>query len=122
MGCGPLLDIERQLILGHDAGLFAAQPLGPPTGHLMQMIDVRPRISDIRARVLPGAYNGAIRSSELFGHTEDWIRIAVGPATEVEDGAFDRTIVRLERTLLPIAVVSLVMEPGKEPGGCLFEP
>src|SRR5579863_4886532 len=114
MGCGlhAFSHPRAQDGLTHHAGIDALEPVIPPAQHLLQETDRRTRKRKMRISVRPRPDETFARSGQSLKQAGNCILIAVGPAADRIDRALDRSVILAYRSMFPISVASLMLQPG----------
>lgn len=102
-------DAVERLI--HDAGVLAGEPMPPPAQRFLQIADQRSGRATAGIGMRPRSDNAELRPRQMFEQARHEVRIAVFPAADGHDGAFDRRKILADRALPPVVVTALMREP-----------
>src|SRR5262249_55773321 len=98
----------------HHAGIDALEPIIPPPQHLLQEADLRAGTRKMRIPVGPRPDETLARYAQPPEQAWNCIRVGIGPAADGVHGALDRSVILADRSVLPIRVTSLVLQPKLE--------
>src|SRR5258707_6228988 len=101
----------------HHAGIDALEPIIPPTQHLLQEADLRARKRKMRIPVCPRPDETLARYAKSLKKARNCVLIGIGPAADGVHRALDRRVILAYRSMLPIRVTSLVLQPKFENSG-----
>src|SRR3984957_21118308 len=83
----------------------------PPTQHVLEEPDLRARKRKMRISVCPRPDETLARHLQSLEQTRNCILVAIGPTTDGINRALDRRVVLAYRSVLPIRIASLVLQP-----------
>src|SRR5262245_40269083 len=97
--------------LVHDASIDALQPIIPPPKHLLQETDLRGGKCKRRITVRPRPDETLARYRQPLKKAWNCILIGIGPAADGVHRALDRLVILAYRSMLPISITPLVLQP-----------
>ena len=106
-----LLHPHAHARLGHDAGVFAFQPVIPPAQALLHKANLRAGHGAHRVLVRPWANQRLAWCAQRSQQAQHRIAVAVGPAAHQIHRALDGGRVFADRAVLPVFVAPLVRQP-----------
>src|SRR5262245_11240300 len=95
----------------HHAGIDALEPIIPPPPHLLQEADLRAGKRKMRITMRPRPDETFARHRQSLEQAWNCILIGIGPAADGVYGALDRLVILAHRSMLPISITSLVLQP-----------
>src|SRR6266568_7113832 len=98
----------------HHASIDTLQPIVPPTQHFLQEADLRAGTCKMRIPMCPRPDETLARHRQSLEKAWNCILIAIGPATDGVHRALDRLVILAYRSMLPIGITSLVLQPKLE--------
>src|SRR6266545_7794873 len=102
---------RAQYGLLHDPVIDALEPIVPPPQHLLQEADLRAWTRKMRITVGPRPDETLARYAQPLEQARNFIRVGIGPAADGVHGTLDRRVILADRSVLPIGVTSLVLQP-----------
>src|SRR5262249_22007057 len=98
----------------HHAGIDALEPIIPPPARPLQDADLRAGTRKVRIAMGPRPDETLARYAQPLEQAWNCIRVAIGPTADGVHGALDRRVIRADRSMLPIGITSLVLQPKLE--------
>src|SRR5215831_18632703 len=98
----------------HHAGIDALEPIIPPPQHLLQEADLRAWTRKMRIAVRPRPDETLARYAQSLEQAWNCILVGIGPTADGVHGALDRGVILADRSVLPITITSLVLQPSFE--------
>src|SRR5215813_14358213 len=95
----------------HHAGIDALEPIVPPPQHLLQETDLRAGTRKMRIAVGPRPDETLARYAQPLEQAWNCIRVGIGPAADGVHGALDGPVILAHRSMLPIRITWLVLQP-----------
>src|SRR6516165_8849389 len=95
----------------HHAGIDALEPTIPPTKRLLQEADLRAGTRKMWIPVGPRPDETLTRYAQSLEQAWNCILVSIGPAADGVHGALDRRVILAHRSMLPITITSLVLQP-----------
>src|SRR5262245_29491427 len=98
----------------HHAGIDAFEPIIPPPQQLLQEADLRSGKCKMRITMRPRSDETLARHRQSLEQAWNCIGIGIGPATDGVHRTLDRLVILAYRSMLPISITSLVLQPKLE--------
>src|SRR5579862_8420578 len=95
----------------HHARVDALEPMVPPAQDFLEKADLGPGKRKVRVGMCPWADETLTRYLESREQPRDRILITIRPTTDGIDRALDRCVVLAHRSVLPIRIAPLVLQP-----------
>src|SRR4051812_22857416 len=95
----------------HDTSIDALQPIIPPPKHLLQKADLRAGKCKMRIAMGPRPDETLARYCQSLEKAWNCILIGIGPAPDGVQRALNRLVILAYRSMLPISITSLVLQP-----------
>src|SRR5262249_8960243 len=95
----------------HDAGIDALQPIIPPTQHFLKKPDLRAGKCEMRISMRPGSDESFARDFQSLEQARNGVLISVGPTADGVYRTLDRVIILAYRSVPPITVAPLMLQP-----------
>src|SRR5262249_7534127 len=95
----------------HDAGIDALEPIIPPPQHLLQEADLRAGKCKMRIAMCPRPDETLAGYEQSLEKAWNCIRIGIGPTSDRVHRTLDRRVILAYRSMLPIRIASLVLQP-----------
>src|SRR5262245_27774665 len=108
--------------LVHHAGIDALEPIIPPPKHLLQEADLRAGPRKMRIPMCPRPDEPLARNRQPLEKAWNRILIGIGPTADGVYGALDRLVILADRSMLPISIAPLVLQPELEEQRYVLQP
>src|SRR6516162_5400527 len=95
----------------HHAGINALEPIIPPPQHLLQEADLRTGKCKMRIPVRPRPDEALASCRQSLKQAWDCVLIAISSAADGIDRALDCLVILAYRSMLPIGIPPLVLQP-----------